>query len=532
MAALSRFTERDLYIVVGRLNSLERQKSEGFQFRADTPPWALNMPIDWATNEYANGNWNIQLHFWRMMDPYISEWYWTGDHSLLEEAFCFARDWWRAHSDGTRLRHSWYDMAVGIRALRLALLLEQHRLGRIELNEDDRNALHDMVDAHATELQDLSTLALTNHGIFQAFGLRVLAEVASDRPSLANAVESASNHLEHVIGHLFTPEGIQKEHSPGYHLFVTKIVNTLRLLHWFPNLHGKEAVLRRAHANREWMFFPDGKVSRSGDTSNIADRKATTPPRLIEGSISKEVGGRPIEVSDFASSGWSVARAWTSDNKRIDGMIFMTAMQYGSVHKHADDLSFQLFDRGRPILVDSGNYAFSPTNAMRFYVMSAAAHNTVDLLDRSLERTQTRHYGSGLHPIVVDESAVVLSGEVRGRGKMFDHSRSLRWVPGRSLEIRDRVRRITSESTLVSRLHFAADLVIGRYETFLTIVGAEGFVAKLTPPRAASFRVIRGQENPPLGWVTVEYGKMEPITVVEAALDGEIGESAWLFEFV
>ncbi len=529
---LSRYSAGELYLVVTGGQTAARQRSEGFRYRADMLPWPLRLPLDWAASEAGNWNWNVQLHSWRMMDPCLAEWLRGGDPALLAEAFGFARDWWRRHADGTRLRHSWYDMAVGIRALRLALFLEQRRRGRLVLDAADDAALAAMVDRHAAELLDPATLSHSNHAIFQAMGLRILAEEAADRPALAGAAEAAGRMMAAVIAGQFTAEGIHREHSPGYHLFVTGLVERLRLLRWFPALHDMAEVLRRAAANRDWLFFPDGRVARIGDTRHGDDIDPPPPPRPIAGpGGTRRVAGRRCELSGFAGSGWTIARAWSADETRVEGMVFMTAMQHGAAHKHADELSFELFERGRRILVDAGHYAFSPADAMKLYVLSAAAHNTVDLLERPLTRGQTRSYGAGLHAATADGEAVTLSGEVLGRGRRFDHARSLRWVPGRSLEIRDRLRQLApGRLTFASRLHLAPDLQVAADGTALAVTGPEGRIATIHPPAGAALRIRHGETDPPLGWTTIGYGVMAPVVVLEALWQADAWDSLWRIE--
>jgi hypothetical protein len=84
----------------------------GFRPRTDLAPVALQMPLDWDQDPFADNNWRFQLHAWRMMDPLLAEYDRTGNTRLLAEAAAFAIDWARYHyTQGSAAQFSWYDMA-------------------------------------------------------------------------------------------------------------------------------------------------------------------------------------------------------------------------------------------------------------------------------------------------------------------------------------------------------------------------------------------------------------------------------------
>lgn len=55
-----------------------------------------------------------------------------------------------------------------------------------------------------------------------------------------------------------------------------------------------------------------------------------------------------------------------------------------SAHKHADELSFELFHNGELVIIDPGKYSYN-SNAYRNYVLSARAHNTFSLENIEIE---------------------------------------------------------------------------------------------------------------------------------------------------
>ena len=281
-------------------------------------------------------------------------------------------------------------------------------------------------------------------------------------------------------------------------------------------------IAERANANRGWLVFPNREVARIGDNFRSGDP-------LQSASTTRMIAGREFAVGDFSRSGYAIVRSIGPEPVERQSMLFMTAMHHNQVHKHADDLSFELFEAGERILIDSGRYDFQ-WDSMRRYVFSAAAHNTVDLLDEPIITKHTEPYGSGLRPIRVDDDAFILSGRVR-RARKFDHTRTLRYRPGASLTIED-VLESSSQRQYVGRLHCNSKLTVraegDRYAISDRHQEVIGFVE---PPAGATINLVRGQENPLLGWETVGRREMAPAYVLEALCPGKNVRMTWRISF-
>src|SRR5690606_1431378 len=115
--------------------------------RGDVEPWPLKLPVDWAADPYNDRNWRFQLNAWRMTDPILNEYFKTKSPDLLKEALAFVDDWYRFHFIAKiRNPYACYDMAAGIRALRLAFL--------IDAANDDLFAPTDSQMAHLLRMAD------------------------------------------------------------------------------------------------------------------------------------------------------------------------------------------------------------------------------------------------------------------------------------------------------------------------------------------------------------------------------------------
>ena len=505
----------DIYLMGGTRGPMPHE----FRPRADLPAWQLTMPVDWKANPFKDKNWRFHLHAWRMIDPLIKSWYRTRQPDLLREAFIYPQDWWRRHKTSKPTGLSWSDMVSGIRSLKLAFFLERRRLGDLRLTRRETSDLFELVDAHARFNAREENIGMNNHGLLQAIGYRQLCRQVPNRPACRGAEARSATYLRRLLQHQFTDEGIHREHSAGYHFYVTGLLADLRVAELFSDVGDVAEVARRATANRPWLVFPNGEVARIGDAGDIYKGKP-----LESAAWTHTLDGRTFAISDFSRSGYAIVRTLGADDIERQSMLIMVAMYHDSNHKQADDLSFELFERGQRILIDSGRYDFE-WHPMRHYVYSAAAHNTVDLADAPIKTSDTDPYGSGLAQIEIDGEGFVLSGRVR-RARRFDHARTLRYQPGRSLVIEDQLDS-DQELTYASRLHFASNLTVEASDDGYLVCRGDETLATLEPPADAAIRLVRGQEDPLLGWDTIARRHMAPAHVLEAILSGKKRRIIW-----
>jgi len=211
-------------------------------------------------------------------------------------------------------------------------------------------------------------------------------------------------------------DGGHYERSPSYHLVVLR--DLLEIQAVSPHTWLAEAIDRM----REFaaaLARPDGAPALFNDGTVDAPQLELPEPRA--------------GLSVFGDSGFVVVR---------DGALWLAfrcgvaAPRFLPAHAHADALSFQLWWRGRPVVVDPGTFTYEP-GADRDWFRSTRAHSTV-VVDG---RDQFRLWGafrSGRLPKVTlryarehaVEASVVLAGRVR-------HVRRIEW-DGPDVHIYDR----------------------------------------------------------------------------------------------
>ncbi|HEY9197913.1 MAG TPA: alginate lyase family protein [Gammaproteobacteria bacterium] len=192
-----------------------------------------------------------------------------------------------------------------------------------------------------------------------------------------------------------------------------------------------------------------------------------------------------------------------------------------AAHGHADALAFTLSVYGREILVDPGTYAYHTQKQWRDYFRSTAAHNTlrVDGEDQSVigGNFLWRH-----HARAQCELFLVGAEQDEWRGSHDGYRRLSEPVRHRRGIVLDK---FAAEIRVEDVLEGA-----GRHRVELFWHFAEGCVVEgaggewqvrngqvrvsFSPPEGLEVRAVRGQESPPLGWISRRFDEKQAITTL------------------
>jgi hypothetical protein len=234
-------------------------------------------------------------------------------------------------------------------------------------------------------------------------------------------------------------------------------------------------------------------------------------------------------MRDLSASGYAVVRSLPSVDAGSACMLFFAGMAYGTTHKHADDLGFELFENGRFVFVDSGKYSYKE-DKMRGYVTSGVAHNTVSLVGNAVGANTAKPVGSELEAVRRDDTGFLLRGRVERKG-LFVQARTITYDPGRLLVVRDELSSAERRS-YVSSLHLAPGLTAAvDTRGFAVDLGSNHSLRADVDERDCRVESATGQKEPLLGWVTVSYGQMAAATTVRAICDGNERTITWRVRF-
>jgi Heparinase II/III-like protein/Heparinase II/III N-terminus len=423
----------------------------------------------------ANRSHSFDLHAWQPLEPILRH-YDDGDATeVLDCVVGYATTWLdrylAMHPKGPGVtmatgdtlaslpeQLAWIDIAVGRRIARLAYIVD--RLARARDDADDvLLRLWDAIAIHHDVLsEDSHFCAHNNHGFFQVLGQLVagrrFAHVTDTSAIRARCLERLAGMLERH----FTPSGVHKEHSPGYHFNVMTTLVAARKSRLLPMNFASDQIVAMQQA-LEWMLLPDRAPVPFGDTDLIAAPKNPLFASWLDVPALKHwfdpadaVSIKPqTGLKCFNDAGYIFYRKLADEALSQDSYFAQMAGFHSRIHKHADHLSFVWYDRGRIILTDPGRMeylgrtqsgdglyeeGFWYADPKRIYVESTRAHNTVEVDGRSQMRKARSPFGSAIisarhdDDLVVTKCSFVEPSNVR-------HTRTIVYKTGHFLVVAD-----------------------------------------------------------------------------------------------
>lgn len=406
----------------------------------------LRPPVDWRADPGGDTLRQWKLHALFLAEPVLEQ----PEHRQYPAALVVLRDivlnWLGAHPYGAPglPPHAWGRITCAARALCLAALVPE--LVRLDLAGDEALArLLAGVEEHGAWLASESNYAPRHdQGLFMDFGLHV---VAARLPFLAEAARwrglAAERFVRTLADTLDFEEGVFLEHSPEYQVWIAELLELAAAAGLGAAAAGRVTapplpeLSRRMRSAAGWLVTPDGRLPQLGDTDLSA---APDWARAAAGAA------RGLRV--FWRAGLAAVRT-------DEAQLLVTAAYHGPGHKHADDLSFCLHERGQPVVIDSGNYGYYASDPGRAYCVSAPAHNVLMLDDDVQPWRGQPPYGSALraageaagwYAIAADDPLLAAAGA--------RHTRIWLYRPGTLLLVVDHVA-VDGGRTLRRHVHFA-----------------------------------------------------------------------------
>ena len=455
--------------------------------------------------------------------------YQEGDEGALRELSAIALDWHRFHvKENRRSTYEWDNMATGLRASRLAFILDNILIGNLDVGDNDLASLMVLAELHVEQLMEPSFLSWTNHALFQLAGLNALCAVISWRSVCDGAASYASEEMARLMKEWFTDEGVHLENSPNYHAIVLEAMRRLNIAERF-ELPEVRQVIELGGLVTPWLTYPDGRWVPVGDSEGtVGDSEGSgVPLRGPVEPVCLDGAGGCWAVRDLTKSGYAIIRSVPGTDAE-SSMLFVNAMGAAISHKHSDDLGFVLLEAGREIFTDSGKYSYNKDEKRRYFV-STQAHNVPSLEDLWIDPRRIDRVETGLQPIRVDGPAFVVEG-LADRPKLFRHERSYTYAPGVSLTIRDRFHNRT-DLRWQSNLHFAHDLDPVLTATGFVVLVGSSIVRGQFEGEGCELALVRGETDPYQGWVSLKFLELTPAAVVGASCPADVVDTSWHITF-
>ena len=267
---------------------------------------------------------------------------------------------------------------------------------------------------------------------------------------------------------------------------------------WASLLHTGDVLFGR---QRWWPLVSTSDV-RTSLLGSLSDGARTDAVRPAE---------RPVHLAD---AGMTILRTtdtlgeiWCRCDGGPHGFLSIAA------HAHADALSVEVRHDGVDILADPGTYCYHGQPEWRSYFRSTLAHNTLELDGRDQSQSGgpfmwTRHARTN----------VLLAGSARWTAEHDGYSRAShrRTVhldrERRQVTLHDEVRTPAERSCRLA-FHLGPE-VTAVLDGHDAVLSWRERTASLSLPPALTWTAHRGEEDPPLGWYSTEFGRREPATAL------------------
>ncbi len=499
-------------------------KERGWNVR-NNPVLDVKRKVDWGSNPNSDSNWLFQKNAFYGIAPFIQSHAESGDSDWLEIPTKMVLDWIEFNIEQNLPNEmKWDDMATGLRAVKLAYLIDAH----LRIETSDAQPLERMIRAavvHAQELSDPKKLAAGNHAYFQLVGL---AAVCKALPLLRRCAEDRAyieETFERVIAGQFNVEGMHREHSPDYHFFSLSRLDAILNTGWFELSAESQARVDRARGNVSFLLHPDGSRVMFGDTERRAQGKQQNWFQTdYSGHVFHEAGYAMFKGGGMndAVGPWSLA-FWAGDERTGE------KVEHGYGHSHSDNFTFEWFDKGRLILTDAGKYSYD-MNKWRDYFTSTRAHNTVEIDGRDF-RNRTL---DGINPGIVDAqgSSVLPYIHALVRHEKLDvrHRRLLVFEPNAWLVVVDLLTG-EEEHDYTQWFHLQEDWeVVDHGKFFIAEIEEEKLLIQSLSAGEVVSSMVRGVEAPRLqGWVSPAYKVILPNAALGFSNRGKTSNLVTLF---
>ena len=475
---------------------IEAAREGRFEVFGDEPT-ELELPIDWTTDPLGAHRYRQNLHKLRFVEPLLWSYAVSADLDDLRHASEIVLDWVEQNPlDGEGVpAEAWADKVIGDRAPYVAYTLRAAACEAM-LSRDERRSLLGSIGDHARALASQERFVPDNHGLFVDLGLLRLVEFFPFLEHADDWRDLARERFESTLrGRL--SEGVWLEHSSAYQLLAIRAVEAfLAEQGGDEELGGLLLEMREAAA---WFVRPDGEITQFGD-SNLE------PVPEWAGEGASELAGMRV----FFDAGFAFVRVPSEAGEL--GYLAVTDGFHNHTHKHADELSFELFDRGVPVVTDTGLYDKDP-GPVRDFVVSVRSHSvlTVDQLEFPIEEQGAVH-GSGLLAAGEGDGWYAIEGRnplVRPQG--VRHRRLFLYRPGVALLIVDWLAS-DSPHTYTRYLQLGPEIEQRPAGDGLAIEadGLEGQIHDLDTGAPVTRTQARGQEEPKQGFTSPDFREFVP----------------------
>lgn len=368
---------------------------------------------------YIQKNRNSEFHFqaWRFILPMWKYLFSTKNPFFLNHIMDYFNDFYQRQVG----KLAWYDMAVGTRAIHIALALEINKEYSV-LSIEKEYILYILAKLHLDELLDKSKLTEGNHAIWQMIGLKHLSIVLNHK----KGQEYADKQLVQLFRKAFDNNYISIENSPFYHTYNMDLIGNINE-NLFPIIYKElKEIYNQAAKMVWWLSTPDKIHARLGDTEG--------KPKEYKYYNNSDCSFGNLLIKDLKDSGYQIVK---SKDLEKNSFYFAVHKPISTIHMHCDYMSFILIQNNIEIFSDPGLFNYNHSEERRWF-MSDTSHNVVGLSNEIFLPDDIDVKKITLDKLKKENQSLIFSGEGTIANK-FEFKRIINLIPYKKLIIDDYV---------------------------------------------------------------------------------------------
>jgi hypothetical protein len=423
------------------------------------------------------------------------------------------------------------------------------------LRADWLDAIHAHCSAIARHLSRHSSA--NNHLIGELAGLYVGASIWPCWKASGAWLEQARGELEHEAQAQFSRDGVNREQAFAYHVFSSEFLfvaglvgqacdhpfsraywaslqRALRFLRSVRDVGGNVPMVGDADDGIVFRLDAPG-ADRAGQLLALGDavlRRMEPAHPGVRWLLHALPGKRPEADPHESDTGWAfpdggylLFGSHFGEPDEIKGMVDCGPLGYLGIaaHGHADALALTLSIGGEACLVDPGTYSYWQEHKWRDYFRGTSAHNTVriDGLDQSVSGGRfmwLKKARAAIERMPQSPHEFDFRGSHDGYERLADPVRHMRGVrydgASATLTVRDEIA-AKKHHQVELFWHFAPGLDVRLNSAGLHVRGKRFALQMHAHGADLKLELVRGNENPPLGWYSRCYEHRQPCDVLK-----------------
>ena len=493
--------------------------------------------LAFAANAEQNASYIVQsIDSWLQANPYLSGVHWTSSLELAERLISWALLYPRIAdhvASDQDFRRRWLDSIY---------LHLRHIAGKLSLHSSANNHL-------IGELVGMFVGSSCFDFWPECGAWRKLSQKFLEREICLQVGEDGVNREQAISYHLFTMElfllafaigrNTRSPFSAGYAQrlrgmasFVDAVATSRGDLPWYGDSDDARGfVLSESESALEVSMQLAGLLFAEPQWLRFSGRAMVASRALVPDMIANvSPGVNPAATSLFRDAG--LASVSTHDGS-VRLLMDFGSLGYGATaaHGHADALSLWLSIDDEYFLVDAGTYAYHSHPEWRSFFRSTAAHNTARVDGRNQSEIAGRFLWSSkanARLLRFDDS----SGQVKIEAEHDGYERLPQPVTHRRAVCFDRATGSVDiedgfqcagrhEVELFYHMHEEA-AVLNVSDGVAEVAWRQRHIVFSSPERNGYWEIVRGSENPKLGWRSRRFNQKQPIATlrIRAEIDG------------